>query len=324
MRHLLVHVLAASTLAALSMTAALAHASLETAEAVPGGYKAVVRIPHGCDGQPTNTVRVEVPEGYIGVKPMPKAGWALDIKAGDYAGSYRLHGSEVTAGTQAVIWSGGSLDDGHYDEFVLSGTLSNVEEGQVLHFVTTQYCANGEVSWSEIAAEGQDPHSLKHPAPSLTILASSGGGHGAHAGHGDAARDAVVVGDLEIAAPWARAMLPGQPAGGGYLVVTNKGAEADRLVGGSSPVAGRVEIHMMEVVNDVMTMRPVEGGLEISAGDSVELKPGGLHLMFLGVSEPFREGQTVPVTLQFERAGAVEVPFAVRAARGGNSGHDHH
>lgn len=323
MRHLLVQLAAAGALTAFSIATAFAHASLETAEAKPGGYKAVVRIPHGCDGQPTNTVRVEVPEGYIGVKPMPKAGWTLDIETGDYDQTYRLHGSEVASGTRVVTWSGGSLDDQHYDEFVLSGTLSGVEEGQVLHFVTTQYCADGEVSWNEIAAEGQNPHSLTHPAPSLTILAASGGGHGDHAGHGGAP-EAVVAGDLEIASAWARAMLPGQPAGGGYLVVTNKGAEADRLVGGSTPAAGRVEIHTMEIVNDVMTMRPVEGGVEIPAGGSVELKPGGLHLMFLEVSEPFREGQTVPVTLEFEKAGTVELHMAVRAAGGGGHGDGHH
>jgi len=75
-------------------------------------------------------------------------------------------------------------------------------------------------------------------------------------------------------------------------------------------------------VNDVMTMRPVEGGLEIPAGATVELKPGCFHVMFLQVSEPFREGATVPVTLVFEKAGRVEVPFPVRAASGGG-GHQH-
>ena len=322
MRHILLQLAAAGALTAVSIATAFAHASLERGEAAPGSYKAVLRIPHGCEGLPTHTVRVEIPEGYIGVKPMPKAGWDLDIETGDYAKPYKLHGRDVASGTRTVTWSGGNLEDQHFDEFVLSGTLSGVEEADVLHFVTTQYCEGGEVSWSEIATEGQDPHSLDHPAPALTILAASGQGHGGHAGHGAAQQDAVVAGDLEITSAWARAMLPGQPAGGGYLAVTNNGGEADRLVGGSTPVAGRLEVHTMEVVNDVMTMRPVEGGLEIPAGGTVELKPGGMHLMFLEVSEPFAEGGTVPVTLEFEHAGSVEVDLPVRAARGGGH-HDH-
>jgi uncharacterized protein YcnI/copper(I)-binding protein len=321
MRHLMLQFAAASALTAFSVATAYAHASLETANAAPGSYKAVVRIPHGCEGQATHTVRVEVPEGYVGVKPMPKAGWTLAVDSGDYQKSYNLHGREVSSGTKAVTWSGGSLEDGHYDEFVLSGSLAGVEEGQKLFFVTTQTCADGEVKWDEIPAEGQDPHSLAHPAPGLTILAAEGGGHG-HAGQGGG-EQAVVAGDLEITAAWARAMLPGQPAGGGYLTIANKGDEADRLVGASASAAGRVEIHTMEVVDDVMVMRPVDGGLEIPAGEMVELKPGGLHIMFLDVSDPFREGGTVPVRLEFEKAGSVDVELPVRSARGGDGGGHH-
>ena len=317
MRHLLLQFAAACALTATSIVAAYAHASLERAEAAPGGYKAVIRIPHGCDGQPTHTVRVELPEGFIDAKPMPKPGWSLAVETGDYARAYRLHGREVSSGAKAVTWSDGALDDAHYDEFVLSGTLAGVEEGAVLYFRTTQLCADGSVAWVEEPAEGQNPHDLARPAPAVKILAA-GGDHD----HG-AREQAVVAGDLEIAAAWARAMLPGQPAGGGYLTVTNRGAEADRLVGASSPAAGRVEIHTMEVVDEVMTMRPVDGGLEIPAGGTVELKPGGLHLMFMEVAEPFREGGSVAATLEFEKAGQVAVELAVRAARGGDGQHGH-
>ena len=97
-------------------------------------------------------------------------------------------------------------------------------------------------------------------------------------------RAPVMAGDLEISAYRAKAMLPGQPVGGGYLSIANKGTAADRLVAATSPSAGMVEIHTMEIVNDVMTMRPVEGGLEIPAGATVELKPGGTHLMFMAVT----------------------------------------
>jgi copper(I)-binding protein len=121
----------------------------------------------------------------------------------------------------------------------------------------------------------------------------------------------VVAGDLEISAYRAKAMLPGQPVGGGYLTIANKGAAPDRLIAVTSPSAGMVEIHEMKLVDDVMTMRAVEGGLEIPAGATVELKPGGAHLMFMMVTEPFKEGGEVPVTLEFEKAGKVDIKLAV-------------
>ena len=320
MRRFFLQFAAASVLTAASIVTALAHASLEKEEAAAGSYKAVLKIPHGCDGKATNLVRVEIPEGYIGVKPMPKVGWTLETKKGDYAKKYDLHGEEVASGVTSVTWSGGSLPDEFYDEFVLSGTLAGVEAGQMLFFKTFQQCDGAEVAWTEEPAEGQNPHSLEHPAPALTILAAEGGGH---EGHGAAAPKAVTAGDLSITSGWARAMLPGQPAGGGYLTVTNNGQTADKLVSAESPNAGKVEVHTMEVVNDVMVMRPVEGGLDIPAGATVELKPGGLHLMFMAVTEPFKEGGSVPVTLEFEKAGKVEVMLPVQAKQGGEDHSQH-
>lgn len=320
MRRHLLQFAAAGALAAFSIAPAHAHATLETAAAAPGGYKAVIRIPHGCDGEATHAVRVELPEGFVDARPMPKPGWSLAIDSGDYAGSYDLHGRKISSGAKAVTWSDGELDDAHYDEFALLGTLAGVEEGTTLFFRTFQHCAGGEVAWNEIPQPGQDPHALAHPAPGVTILAAADG-HDHH--HDHRAPDAIIAGALEISSPWVRAMLPGQPAGGGYLTIVNTGDEADRLVSASSPAAGRVEIHMMEVVDDVMVMRPIEGGLEIPAGATVELKPGGLHLMFMEVAEPFADGHKVDVQLEFEKAGSVEASFAVRAAHGGDD-HDHH
>lgn len=131
---------------------------------------------------------------------------------------------------------------------------------------------------------------------------------------------AVKAGDLTLSGGWLRAMLPGQPAGGGYVVITNAGGSADRLVSVSTAAAGKSELHMMEMKNDVMVMRPVEGGIEIPAGATVELKPGSLHLMFVQVKQPFKEGSTVPVTLEFEKAGKVELAMPVKAASGGQQG----
>ena len=121
----------------------------------------------------------------------------------------------------------------------------------------------------------------------------------------------VMAGDLHLSGFWTRAMLPGQKAGGGFLIITNNGSADDRLVGVSTPHAARGEIHEMAVVDDVMKMRPLKDGLVIPAGETVELKPGGLHLMFMAVSEPFEEGGMVPVTVSFEQAGDVPVMLKV-------------
>lgn len=133
--------------------------------------------------------------------------------------------------------------------------------------------------------------------------------------------DMTTAGKLEISHAWARAMLPNQPAAGGYLYISNTGNEPDRLIGARSPAAGKVEIHTMEVVDDVMTMRPVEGGLEIPPDATVKLEPGGFHLMFMAVSDPFDEGEIVPVTLEFEHAGTVEIELPVGSREGAMPGH---
>jgi uncharacterized protein YcnI/copper(I)-binding protein len=318
MHKLILPFAAACALTAISIVTAHAHASLEKGEAMPGSYKAVLKVPHGCDGQPTNTVRVDLPEGFIGAKPMPKAGWTLSVEKGDYAKTYKLHGSDVSSGVTSVTWSGGNLPDEFYDEFAISGTLAG-DEGQTLYFKARQLCDKGEVAWDEEPAAGQDPHSLDHPAPSVTILAAQSGGHDHHAqGTG-----AVKSDDLEFKDGWARAMLPGQPTGGAYLTITNSGADADRLVGVTSPNAGKVEIHTMSMKDNVMVMRPVEGGLEVPAGGSLELKPSGEHLMFMELAAPFKEGDSVPVTLEFEKAGKIEYTLPVKAKAGGDD-HSHH
>ncbi|MBP0615682.1 copper chaperone PCu(A)C [Jiella mangrovi] len=135
------------------------------------------------------------------------------------------------------------------------------------------------------------------------------------------------VGDLEIAHPWSRATLPNAPVAGGYMTITNTGKSADRLIGGSTPAAERVEIHEMTMDGDVMKMRPVEGGLEIPAGETITLKPGGYHLMLTKPAGRLKEGDRVPLTLRFEKAGEVKVELAVDKPNamgpGGATGVDH-
>ena len=119
------------------------------------------------------------------------------------------------------------------------------------------------------------------------------------------------AGALVIEAPWARATPGGAKVGGAYLKITNTGTEPDRLVGGSLPIATAVEVHEMSMTDGVMKMRKLEKGLEIKPGQTVELKPGGYHLMFTDLREGLKQGQPVKGTLQFEKAGSVEVEYKV-------------
>lgn len=131
------------------------------------------------------------------------------------------------------------------------------------------------------------------------------------------------LGDLAISHPYARAMIPGAKVGGGFLTITNHGKEADRLIAASSPLAAEVQIHEMKMEGDVMKMAQLANGIEIAPGATVELKPGGLHLMFMHVAEPFKEGAAVKAILVFEKAGSIEVELDVDAANKAKMNNDH-
>ena len=128
-----------------------------------------------------------------------------------------------------------------------------------------------------------------------------------------AAAQQVKIGDLVLNDAWARATPGGAKVGGGYLIVENKGATSDKLIGGSSPVAGKVEVHEMAMHNGVMTMRTMKDGLSIPAGQSVTLAPGGYHIMLMDLKSPLKRGDKVPVTLTFEKAGDIKVVFEVQS-----------
>lgn len=132
------------------------------------------------------------------------------------------------------------------------------------------------------------------------------------------------LGSLTIDHPWSRATPGGSTTGSGYLRVTNTGAEPDRLTGGSSLLAERVTVHASSTDNGIARMRPVVGGLELTPGQTVELKPGGAnHLMFEGLRAPLKANDKVPATLTFEQAGSVEVVFDVAAMGAGESATRH-
>ena len=119
-------------------------------------------------------------------------------------------------------------------------------------------------------------------------------------------------GDIAVTMPWTRAA--GQNGtGAGFLAIANRGAAADRLVGASSPIARVTEIHTHLREGDILRMRPV-AAVDLPPGGTVTLQPGGFHLMLIGLKEPLVQGQSVPLTLRFERAGEVQVMLAVQPA----------
>ena len=294
--------------------AASAHVSLEVSEAPANStYKAIIRVPHGCDGEATTDLTVALPEGFIDVKPMPKAGWSIETTRAPFAKTYALWGNDVSSGVTAVRWSGGNLPDDHYDEFVLRGRVTDFEPGTVLPFKVVQTCPGGEAAWVEVAEPGTDPHSLGHPAPTLTVAAAPDGGHNGHGGHGGhtAPPAEATVGDLTVSTAWMRQPPPRANVAGAYLTVVNSGDTDDRLIGGKAAFAERFEVHEMSMANGVMTMGEVEGGLTIPAGGTVALAPGGYHIMLMGLTEAPTRGESVPVTLTFEKAGTVDVMMTV-------------
>ena len=130
------------------------------------------------------------------------------------------------------------------------------------------------------------------------------------------------VGTLQIGHPWARATPKGASVGGGYLKITNTGTTPDRLISGTSAVSGRFEVHEMSMDNGVMKMRQVKDGLEIKPGETVEFKPGGYHIMMVDLKQPIKEGERVKGTLVFEKAGTVEIEYAVVPVGGSPGGKD--
>jgi len=128
-----------------------------------------------------------------------------------------------------------------------------------------------------------------------------------------AAAETYTVGSLEIGNPWARATPKGASVGGAYLTITNKGAEADQLMGVFSPVASQIEVHQMAMDKGVMSMRPVPGGLEIKPGQTVVFNPESFHLMLIGLKQPMAQGERVKATLAFAKAGKLDVEFVVES-----------
>src|SRR6185312_13270083 len=168
---------------------------------------------------------------------------------------------------------------------------------------TVQRCAKGEMRWTEIPVGIQTAKDLKRPAPSVELTAA-------------VERPAMyMAGDMMVMQPWSRATPPGATTGAGYLTVMNHGSTADTLLGGSTPVAAKLEIHQTSMNGAVITMRPAPEGVTIPPGATITLKPegGGYHIMLSGLKTPLKTGSPLSATLNFAKAGPVNVEFSVEA-----------
>ena len=136
----------------------------------------------------------------------------------------------------------------------------------------------------------------------------------------DVSAQEFKAGSLVISQPWSRATAGGAKVGAGYMTITNTGNEPDRLIGGSLPQAGKFEMHEMRMENNVMTMRPLPGGIEIMPGQTVKLEPGGYHVMFMDLKEPLKQGEALKGELTFQKAGTVPIEYKVGAIAAGSHG----
>ena len=124
----------------------------------------------------------------------------------------------------------------------------------------------------------------------------------------------VRKGAITASDPWSRTTAPRATVGAGYLTIRNSDPQPDRLLSATSPRAAKVEIHTMTMDGGVMRMRPLPDGLEVPAGGEASLAPGGNHIMLIGLKAPLKEGERIPATLRFARAGTITVHFMVAPA----------
>jgi copper(I)-binding protein len=136
-------------------------------------------------------------------------------------------------------------------------------------------------------------------------------------------------GDIKIVEPWARATPGGAKVGAGYVTITNTGKAADRLLGGTAATSAVFELHDMTMTDGVMRMRKLDNGIELKPGATVTLRPGGLHLMFIDLKQPLKQGEKFKGTLVFEKAGSIEIeyvvaPIGAASPKGGAAKMEHH
>ena len=181
MKHGVLQSLFLLSMGLLLASGAQAHVTLlDGAAAAGSGYRAALRVGHGCEGAPTTALKVTIPEGFNGAQPMPNAGWTVVTKVGKLAEPYDAHGKKLTEGVQEITWTANSPDtalpDAFYDEFVFRGTTP--KKAGALWFKVVQSCTKGANEWVEVPVQGTSTKGLKSPAALLDVLdVQAAGGH---------------------------------------------------------------------------------------------------------------------------------------------------
>lgn len=265
---------------------ALAHVGLPAGGATAGTrFDAAFRVGHACDGSTaTNAVTVQLPEGFTLVSAQPRAGWTTS-----------------TAG-RTVSWKADSpqsaLPTAEHGEFVVRGQLG--DKPGPLYFKVLQGCDKGSTDWAQLPASGGEK--VAFPAARLEVLPPG-------------------IAPIDVKDAWVRTAVKGQSGTGGFMKLT--APSGGRIVRLSSPVAGIAEVHEMQMDGDVMRMRALPDGLELPARQTVELKPGGYHLMLTQLKQPLPPGSSVPVTLDFVdtegRKSSAQIQVPVLAAPPGGA-----
>ena len=273
---------------------ASAHVTLAEGTASAGSdYVAAFRVGHACkDTKATTGLTVRVPVGFTVQKAEPREGWSLDTS-----------GSEIRWKANSPATALANEDKA---QFIVRGKL-DAKPG-TLWFKVLQTCDTGSADWAQIPAG--DTAKPEFPAARLVVLAP-----------GSAA-------PVEVSEAWVRRSVPGQSGTGAFMKL--KAPTATRLVGISTPAAGVAEVHEMKMEGDTMKMCALGQGLELPAGQTVELKPGGYHVMLMDLKQPIAEGATVPLTLRFMDARGVaseqslQLPVMAGAPSGSAGGEHQH
>ncbi|MDM0046983.1 copper chaperone PCu(A)C [Variovorax dokdonensis] len=257
--------LGAATVLVCAAAGASAHVTLARQTASAGSdFDAAFRVGHACKGAAATTgVTVRVPEGFTVLAPQPRAGWSVNT-----------NGNEVS-------WKADSADkavpSSEKTQFVLRGRVG--AKPGTLWFKVLQTCDAGSANWAMVPASDADKPEF--PAARLDVVTGA-------------------VAPVEVSGAWVRRAVPGQSGTGAFM--TLKSDSTLRLVGASTPLAGVAEVHEMKMEGDTMKMRQLDKGLELPAGQSVELKPGGYHLMLMDLKQEIAAGSSVPLQLKFEDA----------------------
>jgi len=274
-----------------------AHVVLPPGPAVAGStYEAAFKVGHACkDARSTTGLTVRLPKGFVLQDVPARAGWKVDIDRGG------------ASANGAVRWTADSpaqaLAGDQKSEFVLRGTLPSAPGP--LYFAVLQTCDVGSADWAQLPT-GATGEKLPFPAARLNVVAPGSA-------------------PVDVSGVWVRAAVPGQSGTGGFMTLA--AGVPLRLVGVATPAAGVAEVHEMKMEGDTMKMRAVPS-LALPAGQAVELKPGGYHLMLMDLKQPIAAGGVIPLTLSFEDAKGAKstllVQAPVQAAPAGGAGAEGH